>query len=138
MKKVFAIILSVSYFTACSFFAGTKQTVTVMTNVPTAEIYANGEKVGTGTSAKFKVKRNKTLQLMAKADGYSPAFKDVDTKLSMTGILDFVGFFFILVPIFGLFTPGAKSLDQDNMALELVPLQANIPQTSTANQEPGE
>jgi len=129
MKKILALIVSISYLTACSFFAGSRQKVTVMTNVPTAEIYANGEKVGQGTSVKFKTKRNENLEIMAKADGYRPGYKSIDTKLSTAGILDFVGFFVWILPIFALFAPGSKTLTDTNISVELVP--ANAPITDT-------
>jgi len=128
MKKILAIILSVSYLSACSFLAGSRQKVTVMTNVPTAEIYANGEKVGNGTSVKFKTKRNENLEIMAKADGYRPAYKSVDTKLSAVGLLDLAGFFVLIIPIFGLLAPGSKTLTDTNISVELVP--ANAPQAA--------
>ena len=121
MKKILAIIVSISYLTACSCFTGTRQKVTVMTNVPTAEIYANGERVGQGTTAEFRVKRNKNVQIMVKADGYYPAYKSIDTQLSATGILDIIGIFFFIIPFVGLLTPGSKTLEQNNVAIELVP-----------------
>ena len=119
MKKILALIVSISYLTACSFFAGSRQKVTVMTNVPTAEIYANGEKVGQGTSVKFKTKRNENLEIMAKADGYPTAYKSVDTKLSAVGTLDLIGSFIWLLPIFGLLAPGSKTLTETNITVKL-------------------
>jgi len=135
MKKILAIILSVSYLSACSFLAGGKQNVTVMTNVPTAEIYANGEVVGHGTSAKFRTKRNENLEIMAKADGYRPAYKSIDTKLSAVGILDLAGFFVFLLPIFGLLAPGSKTLTDTNISVELVPANAPLAAAETETEQ---
>ena len=125
MKKILAVVLSISYFTACSFFVGSNQQVTVMTNVPTAEIYANGEIVGHGTKATFKTKRNENLEIMAKAEGYNPAYKSIDTKLSSTGLVDLIGSFIWILPIFGLLSSGSKTLTDTNISVELVPNQAN-------------
>ena len=121
MKKLLAIVVSISYLTACSCFASSRQKVTVMTNVSTAEIYANGERVGQGLTTKFEAKRNKNVQIMAKADGYYPAYHSIDSQLSTTGILDIIGIFFFLIPFVGLLTPGSKTLESNNIALELVP-----------------
>ena len=120
MKKLLAILLSVSYLTACSCFAGSRQKVTIMTNVPTSEIYANGKMVGQGM-AEFDAKRNKSVQIMATADGYNTAYEHLDTQLSTTGVLDIIGIFFFIIPFVGLLTPGAKTLDPTNVALNLTP-----------------
>lgn len=122
MKKAIAILLAAVHFIGCSAFVGTKQRVTVTTNVESSKIYANGEIVGTGT-ASFKAKRNRDIQLMAKADGYHPAYHNIGTEMSTTGILDIIGIFFFLVPVIGLFTPGSKTLDQQNVALHLEDLK---------------
>lgn len=118
MKKAIAVLLAVVQFTGCSFFVGSKQKVTVTTNIETAQIYANGELVGTGR-ASFKAKRNQDMQLMAKADGYQTAFHHIDTKLSTAGCLDLLGLFVWIIPVFGLFTSGSKQLDETNVALNL-------------------
>ena len=118
MKKAIAILLSAVQLIGCSAFAGRKQSVTVTTNVPSAQIFANGELVGTGNTS-FKARRNKDLQLVAKADGYHEAYHHIDTELSTTGILDIVGIFFFLVPVVGLFTPGSRTLEQRNVAMHL-------------------
>ena len=118
MKKLIAIIVSISYLAGCSCFAGSRQKVSVMTNVENAKIYANGELVGKG-NATFKAKRNRDLQLVAKADGYDTAHRNIDTELSATGILDIIGIFLFLLPGIGLFFPGSKTLEQQNVYLEL-------------------
>lgn len=118
MKKAIAVLLAVVQFTGCSFFVGNRQNVTVTTNVETAQIFANGELVGTGMVS-FKAPRNQDMQLMAKAEGYQTAFHHIDTKLSTAGILDVVGLFVWIIPIFGLFSAGSKQLDETNVALNL-------------------
>ena len=118
MKKTIAIWLSAVQLIGCSAFVGSKQRVTVTTNISSAQIYANGELVGTGM-ASFKARRSKDIQLMAKAEGYHPAYHNIGTELSTTGILDIIGVFFFLVPVIGLFTPGSKTLEQQNVALHL-------------------
>lgn len=120
MNKLIAIILSIAITSGCSAFMGNKEKVTVMTNVSTAEIYANGQIVGQG-NVEFSTARNKNVQIMVQADGYYPAYKSINTQLSTTGILDLIGIFFFVIPFIGLLTPGAKTLEENNVALYLVP-----------------
>jgi len=122
MEKILALILAASVTTGCSCFVGSREQITVMTNIQNSAIYANGEKVGTGT-ANFYAKRNKNVQIMAKANGYETAYRNIDYHLSTTGVLDIVGIFFFIIPAIGLFTPGAQKLDENNVALNLDPLQ---------------
>jgi hypothetical protein len=126
MPKIIAIILSVAITAGCSCFADYREQVTVMTNVPNAEVFANGDRVGQGTSVQFSAKRNRNVQIMAKAPGYYPAYRSIDTTLSMTGVLDIIGIFFFIIPFIGLLTPGSRTLDENNVALELAPLQQSL------------
>lgn len=123
MKKAITLLVSVCLTAGCSAFVGSKEKVTVMANVPYAEIYANGQRVGLGKT-EFHAKRNKNVQIMAKAPGYYRAYQSIDTELSTTGILDIIGIFLLLFPFIGLLTPGAKTLNQNNIAVELVPLES--------------
>jgi len=126
--KAAAAILSLS-LTGCSCFVGSKEMVTVTTNVPDAAIYLNGSRVGRG-SANFYARKNKSVQIIATADGYDEARHYIDHHLSATGILDIVGFFIFFIPGVGLFTPGAMELDENNVALDLEPLKQPSPQTN--------
>ncbi|MDR0291574.1 MAG: PEGA domain-containing protein [Elusimicrobium sp.] len=125
--KAIAAILSLSVTAGCSCFVGTRERVTVMTNISDAAIYANGSKVGNGT-ANFYAKKNKNVQIMAKADGYETAYHQIEYSLSTTGILDIVGAVIFLIPLIGLLTPGAQTLDENNVALDLEPIR---PQAQT-------
>ena len=120
--KAIALILSLSVTAGCSCFVGTRERVTVMTNIPDAAIYANGSKVVNGT-ANFYARKNKNVQIMAKADGYETAYHSIDYHLSTAGVLDIIGIFFFLLPAIGLFTPGAQTLDENNVALDLDPIK---------------
>lgn len=122
MKKIFIFFISMIYLNGCSCFVGSRQNVSIMTNVPNSKIFANGEMVGHGTAI-FSAKRNQNVQIMAQAEGYYPAYSMIDSNLSTTGILDLVGIFVWLVPFIGLLTPGSKALDRQNVAVELVPVQ---------------
>ena len=126
MKKLIAILVVLSHLTACSAFVGSRQRVSVMTSAPRAEIYANGELVGRGTHAEFRAKRNKDVQIMVKAKGYYPGYTSIGSDLSMTGILDIIGTLLFLIPVIGLAFPGAKTLDRQNVAVEMVPVEHDV------------
>ena len=123
MKKIRAMALIFSYLTGCSAFVGSRQSVSVMTATPTAEIYANGELVGRGNHAEFRAKRNKDVQIMVKAKGYYSGYSSIGNELSTTGILDIVGTILFIFPVICLFFPGAKTLDRQNVAIDLVPVE---------------
>lgn len=123
MKKLVAFFLMINYLTGCSAFVGSRQRVTVMTATPTAEIYANGELIGRGNHAEFRAKRNRDVQIMVKAKGYYPGYSSIGNELSTTGILDIVGTILFIFPAIGLFFPGAKTLDRQNVAIDLVPVE---------------
>jgi len=48
---------------------------------------------------------------MAKKEGYFPATRTVNKKISTTGILDIIGGFIILVPFLGFLSAGAWDLE---------------------------
>ncbi|ACC98329.1 lipoprotein, putative [Elusimicrobium minutum Pei191] len=118
MKKIISFLLCAALLTGCSAFGGSKQKLTVMTNVSEAEIYINGEKKGTGTTT-VKVKRNQDVQIMAKKEGYKTDYRHIGTTLSTLGVLDLIGGCLILIPFIGLAFPGAHELNQSNIALDL-------------------
>lgn len=110
----------------CSMFVPTRETVSVMTNQPHAEIYANGELVGRGRRAEFSAKRNKYTDIMVLADGYEPYYKSIGPELSITGGLDLIGCFIWLVPFIGMFFPGSKSLDTTSVTSHLIKKEDNV------------
>ena len=120
MKKLLSVIISTFFLVGCSCFAPSKQKISIMTNVNEAEIFADGEFIGVGM-ASFNAQRNKNHEIMVKADGYYPVYKSIGNQLSTTAILDIIGIFIWIIPFIGLFTPGAKTLDTDNVSIRLVP-----------------
>ena len=121
MKKIIALFLALFYLSACSMFLPSQQRVTVLTNVPNAKIYANGELVRIGQEADFYAKRNSNAQIMVTANGYYPVYRQIGSELNTAGILDILGGIIWLVPFIGLCFPGSKSLDNTNVAIQMVP-----------------
>lgn len=121
MNKVISLVLAVSLTVGCSAFRPHQERISVMTNQPDAKIFVNGNQIGQGM-VNTKVKRNKDVQIMASKPGYQTAYRQIDSNLNITGILDIVGIFFFIWPFIGLLTPGSKSLDETNVALNLDPI----------------
>lgn len=119
-KKIIALITLSSIVminSSCSLGVGSKQTVTVNSNVP-ASIMANGSPVGK-TPLSFDAKRVKSLALIATAPGYSQSTKTIDRQLSKTGMLDGVGGLFLILPWLGLLSDGAWELEEDHVFMNL-------------------
>ena len=102
----------------CSVFAGSRQTFSVTTSEPDAQIFINGDMVGVGT-ARTSVRRDQTVSVMAKKEGYYPASRDIGTSLGTLGILDIIGGCIWLLPFIGLASPGSHALDQNAVSLIL-------------------
>jgi hypothetical protein len=121
LKKSISVMLVLAFGTlqfGCSAFTGSRQHFSVTTPERDAQIYINGEFVGTGT-AKVTVPRNQSVSVLVKKDGCHPATREVGTKMSSTGVADIIGGCIILIPFIGLLFPGSHQLDQDNVAIVL-------------------
>ncbi len=121
LKKSISVMLVLALGTlqfGCSAFTGSRQHFSVSTTERDAQIYVNGDLIGTG-NAKTTVPCNQTVSVMVKKDGYQPATREVGTKMSSTGVADIIGGCIILIPFIGLLFPGSHQLDQDNVAIVL-------------------
>jgi len=121
VRKVVLITLIVAIVmlhSGCSTVVPHKQKFTVTSSESDAKIYINGEYLGKG-NVETRVTRNRDVSVLVKKDGFTPVTRNIGTDFSMTGILDIVGGCLILIPLLGLFFPGARSLEQTNVAIVL-------------------
>ena len=121
LKKCFVRALCFVLIVAqagCSFFAGSTQRFTAMASEPDAQIFINGQLIGVG-SVETRVKKNQSVSVMAKKEGFYPATREIDTTMSSIGILDMVGGCIFLIPFIGLAAPGAHELDQSSVTLTM-------------------
>ena len=105
----------------CSAFRSSTQVVMINSNVPEADVYINGAFVGK-TPVSTQVKRSKDFGVSVRKAGYVPAALTVESHLNVTGVLDIVGTLLFLVPVIGLFTSGAWSLDETQINVNLGPM----------------
>ncbi|MFZ2386006.1 MAG: PEGA domain-containing protein [Candidatus Omnitrophota bacterium] len=121
LKRVILVVLIVSIASVqsgCSMVVPGKQRFSVTASESDAKIYVNGDYAGKG-NVQTRVPRNRDVSVLVKKEGYLPVSKSIGTDFSITGILDIVGGCIILIPWLGLLFPGARSLEQTNVAVVL-------------------
>lgn len=119
--KIFIIVslglaLTVS---GCSAFVPRTQKVKAACSEPDATLQVNGGDIYTG-STELDVQRDKVFAYTCYKPGYYPGQKAVSYSISTTGVLDFVGSMIFLVPIVGIFMPGAWHLDETDTRINMV------------------
>ena len=116
------MLISISlYSTGCSLFAPSTELVNVTCTEPDAVLMING--VRYKSPAQVRVKRNQLLSIQAYKEGFFPCQRTIDHHMSTTGVLDVIGLFFFLFPGIGIFFPGAWSLDETDITIQLFPKQ---------------
>jgi hypothetical protein len=101
----------------CSLFQPKMQTVTISSIPSGAVIKVNGQSLGAAPQS-IQLERNKSHTITAQL-GNRSAVRELNSKMSQTGILDIVGTIFFLVPGIGLLSPGAWELDSTNVVMQM-------------------
>lgn len=105
--------------TGCSLFASSRQIVTIQATDPAAEIWVDGNLVGTGTVT-TSLWRRRSHQVVARA-GDRTGTAQIDRELSGTAVLDLVGGVLFLFPLIGVFGGGFWRLDTNHVVIGLPP-----------------
>lgn len=103
--------------TGCSAFRPQTQMVNISCTPQDAVLTVNGQRYV--SPVQINAKRNRDLSIQCYKDGYVPYQRTVGHHFNETGALDAVGTFFFIVPGIGLFTPGAWSLDETDIVINL-------------------
>ena len=120
MKKVILLFVAVSLLVSgCSAFVPRTQTVTASCSEADATLQINGGETQTG-KARVEARRDKVFSYACLKPGYYPAHKSVSYSISPTGIADFVGSMIFIIPVVGIFTPGAWDLDEHDVTINMV------------------
>ena len=115
-----SIILCVSILavtSGCSAFRSHNQTLNISSVPPGADVSVNG--MTYKTPAQVSVERDESVGIQCYKSGYVPYSRTIDKHLSTTGILDIIGTCIFIIPVIGLFTPGAFDLDETNVNIVL-------------------
>jgi hypothetical protein len=120
MKSIILLLLMASLaLSGCSAFVPKTQTVTASCSEPDATLQVNGGETYTG-KAEVVARRDKVFSYACLKPGYYPAQKSVSYSISKTGIADFVGSMIFILPIIGIFSPGAWDLDETDTTINMV------------------
>ena len=109
----------------CSIFGGSSQPLIVNSDPPGANVLINGTSAGT-TPLQYQVSRRGEVSVEVHKPGYATQFRSTSRKLSSLGIVDVFGGAMFLLPLLGLFAPGAWEQDPSAFTLTLEP-EANQP-----------
>ncbi len=108
----------------CSVFRSHTQMINVTCSQPEAKLYINDREEKDPFQG--KVRRNKGVIIECEMEGYDGATRFVNYRLNTTGYLDIIGGFLIYIPYVGLFFPGAYSLQDTEIEVQMVPLPAQV------------
>ena len=121
MKKL--IIIFITLLAGCSIIRPHHQNVKFYATQDNQEIRGEAIFVG-GAMHKMpitiKAKRDRLLPYTFEKEGYKTISGAVQNHINFTGILDAVGTGLFAFPIAGLLSPGAYSLDQKEIKIELI------------------
>jgi hypothetical protein len=102
----------------CSCFRPSTESVTVSASDSEAEIFADGQHIGTGAGTAH-LKRNESHSFMAKMKDGRAGTAQVGRSMSTTATLDIIGGIFFLIPFVGLLAPGAWDLDATSIQIAI-------------------
>lgn len=109
--------LCITSLSACSFAAPKTQPVRVWADSPTADIYVNDRKCGTGRCVAI-LPRNKIAIFRAQEHNATSGDIILEPELSLCGYTDLCSGF-LLFPLTGLLAPGAWQLPQQTVPLHI-------------------
>ncbi|MBQ2380125.1 MAG: hypothetical protein II295_07015, partial [Akkermansia sp.] len=116
-KQLVACIVCLAT-TSCSLLSSGTQKVRIETNKPDCVIKADGVVVGRGEMVVARLKKNKSHVITAQ-NGNQKGMAVLDSELSLTGKLDFVGGLFYLIPFIGFVSAGAWELDREVVIIDV-------------------
>jgi hypothetical protein len=111
------VVLSIT--TGCSLFVPARQMINIESSEPQAKVWINGLYQGE-TPVQSRVLRNHNILLLVKKEGFETQKKFVECHFNTTGVLDIVGTCCFLLPLLGVVSPGAYSLDETDFQVHLV------------------
>lgn len=117
--RILSVILMAIPLAGCSLFRPHTQPVSISCSEPGVKAVINGNPYE--LPARLEVKRNKPLKIECYKKGFEPAYRTYQPSLNTTGFLDVLGGAVFLVPFIGLASPGAWSLNEQDIYIQLLP-----------------
>lgn len=123
MKRVVCMGLVCALFlSSCSLVMPGKQEVDIVCDNREAFIYADGNPLGYGR-AQVNLSRGKDHVISAELPDGRTANMILSKELSVAGKLDLLGTLFFIVPLVGLLSNGAWTLERDAVFLHMPPVK---------------
>lgn len=117
--RIVSLVIILCYMAGCSLYGPTKQSISVSSDPPEAQVIAGGKPMGT-TPLHFEFDRGENLQLEVQKSGYQTQYRTSSRTLSGLGMLDTISGFFWLVPFVGLTSSGAWQHDPVDFEITLL------------------
>ena len=117
VANVFMAALVLLATNGCSLFAPKSEDVSINSAPSGAQVYVNNNLKGT-TPCSVSVPC-KGATIMVKKSGYDPQLHTIGHSLGTCGVLDIVGTVLFLVPVVGLLSSGAYTLDEHTINVSL-------------------
>jgi len=136
MKKSLSFVMALLMLTStfgCSAFAPKTQRLSVSCDEGGVKLQINGNMYNCPTQ--IDVPRNNSVGVMAYKPGYHSYMRTIDSKPNGLFVLDVVGGIIWLVPFVGLVTPGAYSIETQNINVSMVALDNQVPLTPNSSNE---
>ncbi len=103
----------------CSCFRSSTQTLNLACDQEGVLVHVNGQQAA--CPGQIAVKRDNGVSVTANREGYKTYYRSIDSHMNGSGVWDIVGGVVWLVPFIGLASPGAYSLDETNIHIDLFP-----------------
>jgi hypothetical protein len=114
---LFLLIPCLLNLSACSFLAGTHQTINITASDPRATIFVNGNEVGVGQASPL-LERGRNHRIKAEINNRR-SYAYLGRKISALGIVDIIGGLLFFVHFVGVFAPGFWELEPENVTLKI-------------------
>jgi len=117
MKRFTSFFISIIFLTGCSLFLPSHQEISVKCSPDDSILMIDGERYK--APVQLEVRRDEVHLIEARKDGYTPYRHTIDSHYNTLGILDGIGTVTLLLPVIGFLSPGARSLDETDITIQL-------------------
>lgn len=111
---------SITLIVGCSLGNPYLQRLSISSTEPDTEIWVNGQSIGK-TPALVDVARDRNVSILARKEGFETGTRSIGTHFSEEGKLDILGTILFALPVVGLLSPGAWTLDETDIIIPMLP-----------------
>ncbi len=122
MRRIVSLLMCfflTSFSFGCSVFAPKTQKLSLNCQDSGVKVQVNGNMYD--CPSQVDLSRNESVSVMAFKEGHHNFMRTIDSRVNGLFVLDVVGGVIWLVPFIGLLTPGAYSLETQEVNISMVP-----------------